>query len=291
MKVAAVIVLYNPDEASMPRLVEKTLRQVEHLYLVDNASCRFAAGIQDERVSYLRMDGNKGIAVAQNAALRKILQSDFDYILFGDQDSVIPENAVAHLLQTFSFLENENMQVGAVASKAFNKQTGTPYSYGTSMLNPRVANQIAEVSYAMNSISLFRTDYFREVGLMDEALFIDGVDSEICWRGAPKGFRFFVDERVLIAHLLGMGSRKILGKEVSISSPMRMYFQFRNYIVLCHRKYTPAVWKWNNGFKYLIKMVYYPLLVSPRGQYIKNIALGVWAGVKTSKKSKNKKNI
>lgn len=292
MKVAAIIVLYNPDEDGLLQLVNAVLQQADCLCLVDNATCHSASEIQNERVCYLNMGCNKGIAEAQNEAIRHILlKGNFDYILFGDQDSMIPSGAVKRLQQTFSALEEKGVKVGAVASKAYNKQTGTPYPYEPGGANQSVEANVVEVSYAMNSISLFRTEYFRTVGLMDETLFIDGVDSEICWRGTLQGYRFFVDERVRIAHQLGLGCKTILGRELSISSPKRMFFQYRNYFILCRRKYTPVVWKRHNGCKYIIKLFFYPLFVSPRWEYINNMARGIWAGVRNNRNIKNEKNI
>lgn len=282
MKVATIVVLYNPEKECLRPLIDEILQQTDTLYLIDNSSEDLEMSFDSSRVHYIPLRTNKGIAAAQNVAIREILLCDYDYILFGDQDSIMPPHAVEHMLKTFRLLEDEGIKVGAVGAKAFCKQTGLPYTYGPSMLNKEVVEGVSEVSYVMNSISIYKATFFRENGLMNEYLFIDAVDCEVCWRAAVKGYRFFIDNGVHIGHLLGLGQRRFLGRNLSITPPGRVYYQYRNFFWLIHCKYVPHAWLRYNGWKYLVKMFFYPILVRPRLLYAKNILKGLASGIKKS---------
>lgn len=120
---------------------------------------------------------------------------------------------------------------------------------------------------------------------MDGSLFIDGVDHEWCCRcnKIMKG-RFFIAENEHLSHQLGEGDRCFLWKKVAIPTPFRTYYQFRNYFILICRGYVPLYWKISNGIKYIIKAFYYPIFISPRKEYLKNIYGGIRDGIKSFRK-------
>lgn len=96
----------------------------------------------------------------------------------------------------------------------------------------------------MNSGALIASTAFKHAGLMDTQLFIDGVDSEWCWRASYlMKATFYVDKNIKLAHYLGIDNKRICGKEISITPPFRMYYQYRNYIRLLKRRYVPSSWK------------------------------------------------
>jgi rhamnosyltransferase len=120
--------------------------------------------------------------------------------------------------------------------------------------------------------------------MLDDSLFIDGVDHEWCWRASFKlQLRFFIIESVILSHMLGEGDRHFLIRKVAIPTPFRTYFQFRNYFKLVKRNYVPIYWKFSNGFKYIIKYFYFSLMVKPRMEYFKMINKGIIDGLRNNK--------
>lgn len=176
--------------------------------------------------------------------------------------------------------------MGAVGSTAYSESTNLPYHIKDCFIK-KIDNQgVTEVSYTMNSISLIPLKLFNKVGLMDESLFIDGVDDEWCWRAAKvTGCRFFIDDNVIIKHNLGRSGGKIGKRTISIASPKRLYYQYRNYIWLKKRDYVPRQWIRYNGWKYLLKIIYYPLFVSPRFINLKYIIKGICDGFRVDNQS------
>ena len=284
MKVIAIVVLYNDNTEEAASNIKMIARQVDKVCLVDNSSDAYPERFESiANAVYLPQYQNKGIAAAQNIALRYAIEAEADYVLFSDPDSQIPEQAVAKLFDTYKRMVAKGFKVGGVGSTAYNRSTGSPYPLQSNFIRHLPDESVTEVTFLMNSISLIPTILFSQVGLMDEPLFIDGIDSEWCWRGADMlGLRFFLDDHLPIMHQLGLGTRIIGSKERAITPPARFYYQFRNYLWLRRRDYVPRTWLKENGRKYVVKAIYYPIMVAPRWAYIKNINKGIMAGLKAT---------
>lgn len=137
------------------------------------------------------MPGNIGIAAAQNYGVRYAIENNFDYLFFLDQDSISPANIINELLLQYDYLCSNFMTVGAIGPRAFNRCENKEYR-GNVKKGKKINNEITEVSELISSASLIAISNFEKVGLMDETLFIDGVDHEWCWRANLRmGGRFF----------------------------------------------------------------------------------------------------
>lgn len=283
-KIGGLIVAYHFDIHTMDTLINAFKKQVAMLVVVDNSDTSQQENFikYGESVYYLPLHENKGIAYAQNIGIKVLLENKCDFILFSDQDSILPVHLTESLLSSFRILKTYDKNVQGIAPSAYNKKTGKPYSYQSeSLADMAVENyQYEKVSYLMNSGALIASTAFKHAGLMDTQLFIDGVDSEWCWRASYlMNATFYVDKNIKLPHFLGIDNKRIGGREISITPPFRMYYQYRNYIRLLKRKYVPSSWKKYNGKKYLIKLIYYPLFISPRFKYLKNISKGIISGL------------
>ena len=290
-RTGAVVVLYNPDFALLRKGLGMLADSVDILCLVDNSQTDNStelSGIQN--VTYIPLLENRGIAAAQNVGLRSLRKLGVEYVLFSDQDSVAAPDTVSRLKRAHSLLRAKGAKVGGVGTRAMNVETGKPYpSKAKEYETIEVGNgdsimQVTRCSYIRASISLMRLSSFVEISGYDESLFIDGVDNEWCWRAATKGYKFYIAEDAKIVHHLGEGDHHIAGRNLSISSTFRIYYQFRNYIWLCRRSYVPGWWKRKHLLKYAVKMIYYPLCVSPRMVFAKGILRGIADGLSHGKK-------
>ena len=139
---------------------------------------------------------------------------------------------------------------------------------------------LTEYYSVISSISMISRKALMDIGGFDESLFIDGVDHEWCWRAWHNcGFRSYVVDNAFLYHRLGEGDKKLLGRDISIPAYKRLFYQYRNYIWLCKRDYVPRYWKRKHFIKYFIKLFYYPLFISPRLNYLKNIFIGLKEGL------------
>ena len=280
MRIIAIVVLYNSEGAKVVENLKKIALQVDTLCLIDNSSISNDSICKEiPQALYMPQFKNKGIAAAQNVGIKYALENKFDYVLFSDPDSSIPGLAVETLLNKFQKLTLAGFNVGAVGSTAYSETTNLPYHINDCFVQKIMEQNVTEVTYTMYSISLISLDLFRKIGLMDESLFIDGVDDEWCWRATHlEGCRFFLDDEVIIKHNLGRSGGKIGKRTISISSPKRLYYEYRNYLWLRRRNYVPRHWVKYNGWKYIVKLFFYPLFVTPRFENLKNIIKGLRDG-------------
>lgn len=256
--------------------------QVDEICIVDNSSLDNTLKILFlPMVKYIPLYENKGIALAQNVGIKYFQKRNIDSILFMDQDSTFPKNAINKLVDSLTFLLGLDVNVAAIGPSSFNRLTKKMYSFQEKKKDTvlPVSNEIKECYAIMSSGSLVPIDNFAIVGFMNESLFIDAVDYEWCWRAWNKcGMRSFVDLSVAIEHQLGSPG-KFLWRDISVSSPMRLYYQFRNCIWLSKVSYTPTFWKLKVLRKYICKFLVYPIFFRPRISYLKSAIRGIIDGL------------
>ncbi len=283
-RVVCVLVLYRPDKDLLREVVGAVCGQVDQTIICDNTpgsegNADYFFPLCMDKIVYHPIGENVGIAKAQNIGIQYAIDYGYDYVFFLDQDSICPDGIVGKLISRFSALEKKGLKVGGVGPAAFDRDTGKAYEANVKK-GKRVIEGIKERQEIISSASLVSTRLFKDIGLMDEYLFIDAVDHELCWRANYlAGYRFFVDENVALSHKLGEGDRHFLGITVKVPTPFRSYFLYRNYIVLLFRKYVPIYWKVSNGVKFICKYFYYPLMCRPRKGYLKSINKGVYDGI------------
>jgi rhamnosyltransferase len=285
--IVAIVILYNPDLDCLNESLNSLIKQVDSVILVDNSidnnkTSIFLEKINLDNIQYLSQGANLGVAKAQNIGILNAISQDYEYCLIMDQDSIVSEGMVFQLVEDYIFLKSRKINLAVIGPTPINKISQKEYSPRLRKNYPffKDYSHLVKVSELISSGSLINLKTFDDTGLMDENLFIDGVDHEWCWRAKKQGFLCAMSKNAKLEHMLGEGDKKILGISVAISSPFRVYYQYRNFIYLSKKKYVPIYWKINNAFKYLIKFFYYPFFISPRFKYLNNIIRGILAGLK-----------
>ena len=116
--------------------------------------------------------------LAQNIGIRYFIDLGYDFVLFADQDSIASEKVVDKLLENHQALKEASIKVGAVGTRAINRQTGLPYvekSNEIRIIDKRVlsnTSNITECYSIMSSISLIPCKVFNIVGGFDESLLL-----------------------------------------------------------------------------------------------------------------------
>jgi len=255
--VAIVVITYNPDLAEFYVNLSSYISQVCKVFIVDNSTSEFARralvelAMEDTRIELLQQTENVGIARAQNVGIIKATAAGFKFVLEMDQDSSLPAEYVSSIVTSFNELVTKGAQVAGVGPLAVNASTDHVYD-GLSR-----GEGLKQVEYTLSSGFLISTDVFSVVGVKREELFIDFVDWEWCWRAAEKGYKSFVDSKLEIGHMLGEGHVKLLFWWVGKPSPIRHYYQYRNFIFLLRQAYVPAKWKLKYSLVFIVKLFVY----------------------------------
>lgn len=222
--VLAVIISFNGLEK--PRRSVETLRgQVGHIHIVDNASNEDSVQVLDslERepdVSVTRLSENRGIGHALNLGVKRAREMNYSWLLTMDQDSVVDG----------SFIEAYRAAIAANPKR----ECLVPVIAGD---RRGIETEVSPVSYAITSGNLVRVALFDEIGLYDEGLFIDCVDFDFSLRLRRAGHAIYRVPNASMEHYLGEAAvlPGFLRGFYARHSPVRRYYQTRNYLYLAER--------------------------------------------------------
>lgn len=276
------MVLYHPDPGRVRDTAANLGEQADLLCVVDNTPGADNAPLfaHIPNCTYISHGGNLGIAAGHNTGIRHLLASGCEYVLLSDQDSMAPEGMLDKLLRAHRHLEQAGERIGAVGPLPIQRNTGLPIADPVNKQWEGMVEgmHVMHFDTIISSWSLIKRDALEEVGLMDESLFIDGVDYDWCCRAKYlHRRRSFIIDSLRLSHMLG---EETSGR-IRIPTPFRVYYQFRNYLRLVRRPYMPGWWKRKNGLKYTVKAVYYPLFLKPRGAFARQIARGIRDGLRS----------
>jgi rhamnosyltransferase len=276
-RVMAIVVTLDSDvEELATNLAE--CRECMQVVLCDNSegdasrtAIRTFAESRD--IAYFSMDGNRGIGCAQNRGIAYAEQAGAEFILLLDDDSRFTCSALSRLLDRYRELKFEGNRIGAVCGCPVDRhQAASSNSNQTS--NPVQCRDM------MSSGSLIPMEVLRDVGFMDESLFVDYVDFEWGWRAIARGYGVYLAADVSFSHALGDGIKTVAGMEIKLKSPIRHYYQTRNALRLLRRPYVPMTWKMKNLVMTLGKCLAFPIFVPPRSQralyVVRGFKDGVW---------------
>ena len=273
-KVAVIIVLYNPDTNDIDNV--RRIAQYNVGFVVDNSLIPFMDGETIGNMSYICNKANIGIAEAQNVALREILKGDYEYVVFLDQDTRVAVDYPLQIAMEFSRIDNGRLAV--LGPQVVNAATGGQYASAIHKYEIS-ENGFSLRKHIISSGSCMSINALKDVGLMWGELFIDYVDFEWCWRAASKGYQCGVTSHLQISHHVGQRELSIGKYKVIISAQQRYFYQYRNFIWLIQKKYVPLQWKCATCVKFLLRLVYFPILVNGGLKYWNNMVKGLEAGI------------
>jgi rhamnosyltransferase len=279
-KIYIIIVLYYPKDKQIDALID--LCKIYESIIIDNTpdveNKKIKVNIERNIINkavYIPLKKNNGIAVAQNIGINEAKKRAAKFILFLDQDSVISHSAIQLLLSEYKKICVLNLKISAIGPIHRNKDTDVLYKTYEDNFNGYTAAKTLISSGMLTSIQVLD-----DIGFMDETLFIDYVDFEWCWRSQKKGYTCFRAKNAIMNHRLGLESKKIFNYTVIISTPIRYYYQYRNYLFLCRRKYVPRDWKLKEGIKKLFLILYVPLNSNKPLSVLMNMIKGIFDGIK-----------
>lgn len=247
MKVYAVVITFNPDLDVLFDALLSIRSQVEKVVLVDN-SPRGLVSIEnrlDQDVIVVSNLANLGIATAQNIGMNKAFEQGADQIILLDQDSNPPADLVSKLL----LCQSHTSEKGAIPAVC---GPGVFCLYEDRVHRSFWRRGIAEKSpyerqkQLIASGLLISKEAYKHVGPMLDTLFIDAVDHEWCWRATKLGVDIYQSNDLFLEHRMGDGRYKVFGVWTKLTSPVRLYYQFRNTLWLLPVPYVPLYWKVRN---------------------------------------------
>jgi rhamnosyltransferase len=294
MKTHAIVVTYNPDLDVLSREFELVISQVHKIWLIDNASTSSLAtwvddlGLHD-KLELVQMPANLGLGAAQNAGIQLARAAGATHVLILDQDSQPMPDMVDRLLAASVQLQSAGVPVAAVAPVYADCATGPAsgfvrlgwLDFKKQAILP--GQDVVEADFVISSGSLIPVSVLDDIGLMDERLFIDHVDTEWCLRAQSKGYKLFGVPGARMVHTLGDRRTRIWflrWRNVPYHSPFRYYYILRNSLLMQRRSYMPIKWRVAELIRCCRVVCFYGLFSPQRGACLRMMWRGIADGLR-----------
>lgn len=265
-KWAGVVTLYHPDEDVLKN-IQSYAEDLDMLLVLDNTEAPnpvWEAIFRDrEHVKYIPFHENKGISYALNYALKEAV--DYEYLLTMDQDSRFPQCEMKKYKEVISAYEKGH--AGEVAMYTVN------YAEKETNAAPR------EIEIGITSGSILPVSITKVLGGFDEALFIDEVDSEYCYRAADQGYKVVEFPEILMHHSIGNRTyHSILGFHFNTfnHSPIRRYYIARNHVYVFRKYPRKRVMYITDLIKFMMKIL---LVEKRKKEKLRYMAKGIRDGI------------
>lgn len=288
-----MVVAYFPDLPHLEHLLEALESQGLDAVVVDNESTvpvewieRIQTPTRKRTQYWIRNSRNLGIGAAQNQGLRQALAAGAEYITLLDQDSLPGEAMFERLVAASLRLTRAGHRVFAVGPRLIDAKNGGTVPFITYRLGIKhrifaVGGDTEVECFALlASGTTVHRDALREVGDLDESMFLDYVDIEWGARARNYGFSSFGVPSATLQHHLGDTRIKIYGRlYLPLHSPLRHYYTFRNAIRMQRLRYVPWYWKTSDLLRCLATA---PFFIAFSGNALKQtqmILKGAWHGI------------
>ena len=276
--IGAAVILYKPDSGITFRLIGSVLEQVDVLCIIDNSPLPTVLNIPKSKLHYHHFPKNIGVAAAHNIGLTDLRAAGCSFGMLLDQDSIIDDDLAFRLSSLLIASRVDNRPVVAIGPRII-------CSFSEKTIKPRVQREISVyenlvcVTQIISSGMMIDLSKLELIGFKDERLFIDGVDHEWCWRARTQNLMVAIAKNVEMVHKLGDGRSKFAGITYKVGSPVRLYYQFRNILILARRGYVPNYWKTRNILVLPIRFFANALLQNNKRERIKYMLCGLWDGL------------
>ncbi len=279
--IGVIVVVYNPILSLTERLLTRICDQANFIVIVDNSPTSNDFHQVIAQYEYLHFPENIGIAGAHNEGLKLLLSKGCEYGLLLDQDSHIPNDMLLSLSSLLIASKNLNHNIIAIGPRIHCEFTDKKVR---SLVQREVFeyDDLVGVTQIIASGMMINLGLLDAVGLKDERLFIDGVDHEWCWRARRLNFSIARAKKVEMVHRLGDSRSKFAGFTYKVGSPIRLYYQFRNILLLSRRNYVPLYWKVRCLCFMPLRMFLNSTMQKNRLTRIKFMCRGIWDGIKGS---------
>jgi len=239
--VCALITIYYPDKTIVEniRTIEK---QVSHIIIADNTPCMDNSSLfmNNDKIFYYANKVNMGLSKAFNKCLRHDNAINSDYIIFFDQDAILPERLVDTMIDDYNRLRKNNVMIGCLGPIYYEQNSMKVLSVKN---ETKMMNHIFSVRYIMTSSMLTTYSNLEKIGFWNEEIFLDLADWDLCWRFKAFGLGCFITENVILHHTLGKSIKKIGLFSVKEAVPIREYYQIRDCLKLLFKEYTPLKYR------------------------------------------------
>lgn len=243
--VSIITVNYNESEVTLALLasLQKLSYKNVEVIVVDNASPKDCPEVLKEtypEINLIKSENNLGFAGGNNLGVKA---AKGDYLLFINNDTIVPENFLEPLLQT---LQNDP-NIGMVSPKikfhwnqeliqyagytAMNTWTIRNSSIGYRAKDDGSYDLPRETASIHGAAMMVPRQVVERVGMMTEIYFLYYEEHDWAAKIKKAGYKIFYQPQSYILHKESISTGK--------SSPLKTYYISRNRLVYARRNFKP----------------------------------------------------
>jgi rhamnosyltransferase len=296
--VLAIVVTYFPKSKVLRPLLKSLSLQVTELLVVDNSPREDSSAWQAilpltadmTNIRLVRFGENRGIAAGLNVGIDCALEEGFDFALLSDQDSLPDPDMVRVLVNVAMERQSVGKHVASVCPQYFDQTTNAtapfqvqpPERIFYSRVDSDQARPWLEIVTSITSGSLLTRDAMQKVGRMREDFFIDHVDTEWSHRARSMGYANYGTAQTRLTHELGDEVFWLwyFGWHASsVYSPLRLYYRFRNFVLLWRLRHVPKRWVLRASWFWLGNFYAHAIFAPGRAANLRMMLRGLWDGL------------
>ncbi|MBE1274801.1 glycosyltransferase family 2 protein [Enterovibrio baiacu] len=291
MSISSVIVTYNPNIALLSNLISENVNSFKEVKVVDNASDNISEiksiTSSFDNVELIPLSENVGIATAQNIAIQHLSHlNDDELVSFFDQDSTLDNDYLTRLELEFSELEatkDKGLILGPVFYHRHFKFEYPIVRFNRHGVRKKLfasqSEEPTDASCIISSGMCVRKKTLDIVGLMDDELFIDYVDTEWCMRAKNKGISILVSPKLEMEHEIGMDNIQVLKWRVPVHSAKRRYYRIRNSFYLGRYTYIPRLVVFREITFSIVHQLLLSIMSKEKCEHLKSLFRGIKDGL------------
>ncbi len=289
--IAAGIVSFRPDAELLLTLVDTLSRDVERIYLFNNATLdpALALVLRDyPTLVGIDAESNLGVGVGLNFIALAASRDGFERLILFDQDSRAWPGLVSQLSIAFDRLTAMRRRPAVIGPRLIAPRDGELSSASASKApryRPRRGvppdGSLVPVDFVPTSGSLFNLRLLRETGLFRADFFIDVIDLEWCSRAWNRGLSCWLAGDVPMEHTVGTGSIPLgFGLTMPNQKPFRMYTYIRNTLFAFRLRHMPLRWKLRQAIYLPLQMLGYARHHGFGRHIARPLQSGFWDGLR-----------
>lgn len=226
MKVDGVVVWYNPTKENLKN-IESYIYDLNKLYIIDNSIEDNFKKIEvksflKNKIEYISLKKNMGIAVALNIGLEKAKENKAEFLLTLDQDSSFYNDRM--LSKYLELIKNDKERSALYGVRLEGEK------------KLKMSSAFIEVDKLITSGMIINLEKVKKVGKFKEEFFIDEVDIEYCYRVLKSGEKIKKANDIVLRHKIGDTKvYSIFGKKitkVTHHNYIRRYYLIRNKLYM-----------------------------------------------------------
>lgn len=286
-QIFSVSVTFNPDLQLLDRQVKSLYNQVKCIVIVDNGSSNINElkeyCLEKQSLIFIDNGKNMGLGYAQNIGIKEAFRNNATDVLLLDQDSVLKEDFTNNLLLAREELITQDVSVGALGPIYYNEATNEIYPitkfWGPFIKRFAPTTRPEEASFLIASGCLININVLKDVGFMNEKLFIDFIDVDWSFRAQAKKYKLFVVPNAVMMHTIGESRMNVGGRSIAIHSPLRRYYLFRNSVFMVRNKNMPWGYKLREVVLNTFRIIVYLSMTKDKIRYLKYSLSGLKDGI------------